>query len=388
MTTDTGTRRLQTVMFTDIKGFSAMMSADEQATVELVLEHRDTVRARLAEHGGVEHETIGDAFLTLFDSPVNAATCAIAIQEDFATRNAARPANRQVWLRIGLHLGDIIHRDGGIYGDGVNLASRIEGCAEAGGVCLSEQVRLQIQGRVPVTTELMPDVDLKGIAHPPPVYRMVLTTERGLTGTERATKSLRYGKQLVMATAALVCLVAAALAVNGSQSKAKDRTSDANAPTLKAPTAATRAAPTAATRAAPSGQAPRVATAAELAAGRAAAEATARAEAAEIQARITQKRVEAMSETMHKAAKAKVAAAMNATGAARVTLLKDALSLDPDNAALAQLLMHTQADVARSRAHSAKSQARPARRRPVGVTSKPTPTATGPATIQPRVVED
>ncbi|MCO4762762.1 MAG: adenylate/guanylate cyclase domain-containing protein [Myxococcales bacterium] len=362
-----GTRRLQTVMFTDIKGFSAMMSADEQTTVELVLEHRETVRARLAEFGGVEHETIGDAFLTLFDSPVNAAECAIAIQKDFAKRNEDRPINRQVWLRIGLHLGDIIHREGGIYGDGVNAAARIEGCAEAGGVCLSEQVRLMIGGRVKVETQLLEDVDLKGISNPPPVYRMVLDTERGLTGTERAAKSVRYGKQLVMATAGLIAVVGIALALNGTRSEAEDAAgADAAHSALRAPAPAPVAQPAKPDPAA--------------IAAKAAAD---RAEAAVKQAKLAQKRVEAMSEKMHAAVKAKMTAAMKAKGKERVRLLEEALALDPDNAALAQLVMSAKAEVKRHHVRPARKRTHHAKKKPT-----PKPVVKAPEGIKPRVVED
>lgn len=372
MTSDTGTRRLQTVMFTDIKGFSAMMSADEQATIDLVLEHREIVRARLQQHGGVEHETIGDAFLTLFDSPVNATKCAIAIQEDLAGRNEDRPANRQVWLRIGLHLGDIIYREGGVYGDGVNAAARIEACAEAGGVCVSEQVRLQVQGKLDVATELLENVKLKGIAHPPPVYRLVLATERSVGVTARASKSLRYGKQLFLATAALVCLVAGGFAINGGQSKAENqggghaRASASDAKRARAPAA-------------------RLANVVNSGAAKAAAAAAVRAEAAEKQAKLDRKRAEAMAEKMRAAVKAKMAAAMKTAGNERVKLLTEALALEPDNAALAQLLASAKADAKRLAKTRAK-RARAPRRKTPGTQPKP---AVEPATtIKPRVVED
>ncbi len=384
MSNQAGERRLQAVMFTDIKGFSAMMSADEQRTVELVLEHREIVRKRLSELGGVEHETIGDAFLTLFDSPINAVKCAMAIQSDLKERNADRPEREQVWIRVGLHLGDIIHRDGGIYGDGVNTAARIESLAAAGGICISEQVRLQILGRVQVETELLADVELKGIAHPPPVYRLVLDTERAMSGTEKATRSLRLGKQLVGAFAGLVLLVAVAFAINGTQSKAKPAPSAAG-PALHAPGAG----PGTPAQAGPG-----------HAAAKMAEKAADRAEAAEKAAAAAHKRIEAMSEAMTKAVKEKTAAAMKAKGAERVKLLKEALRLDPDNPALAELTMHAEAELKHAnevqahletaKKHGHKGTPRAKRYHKRARHAKPAKAAAAPAapTIKPRVVED
>ena len=108
-----GRRHLKAIMFTDIKDYSAKMSRDERRTVELVLAHREIVRETLPAYQGEEHEIIGDAFVVLFDSVVNAVHCGVEIQRRLAAWNAERPPEEQVWIRIGIHLGDIIMRDGG-----------------------------------------------------------------------------------------------------------------------------------------------------------------------------------------------------------------------------------------------------------------------------------
>lgn len=166
------TRRLKAIMFTDIKGYSAMMGEDESLAVRLVLEHREIVRDCLTRYEGQEHETIGDAFVVLFDSVVNAVRCAAEIQQKLKTRNAGLPADQQVWLRIGVHLGDIIVQGDGIYGDGVNVAARVQDKAEPGGISITEQVFLQVDGKLDYPMEAVGKVELKNIKNPPHLYKL------------------------------------------------------------------------------------------------------------------------------------------------------------------------------------------------------------------------
>lgn len=166
------TRRLKAIMFTDIKGYSAMMGEDESLAVKLVLEHREIVRDCLTRYEGQEHETIGDAFVVLFDSVVNAVRCAAEIQQKLKTRNSGLPADQQVWLRIGVHLGDIIVQGDGIYGDGVNVAARVQDKAEPGGISITEQVFLQVDGKLDYAMEAVGRVELKNIKNPPHLYKL------------------------------------------------------------------------------------------------------------------------------------------------------------------------------------------------------------------------
>jgi class 3 adenylate cyclase len=166
------TRRLKAIMFTDIKGYAAMMGTDEARTVRLIQEHRDIVRAVLPKHAGEEHETIGDAFVVLFDSVVNAVRCGMEIQAAMAARNEGKPTEEQVWLRIGIHLGDILVQADGIFGDGVNLAARVEAKANPGGICITEQVFLQIDGKVEAKVDALGKAELKHIKNPPRLYRI------------------------------------------------------------------------------------------------------------------------------------------------------------------------------------------------------------------------
>jgi class 3 adenylate cyclase len=161
-------------MFTDIKGFSAMMGKDEERTMRLVREHREIVRATLPDHSGHEHETIGDAFVVLFDSAVNAVQCAAEIQTRFRARNAELPEEEQVWIRVGIHVGDIILKDGDIYGDGVNIAARVEPQAEPGGICITQDVFMQVQKKVGLRAISIGRKELKNIKAAPELYRILL----------------------------------------------------------------------------------------------------------------------------------------------------------------------------------------------------------------------
>ena len=129
-------RRLAAIMFTDMVGYSALSQRDDKLALELLEEHREILRKIFPEFNGTEIKTIGDAFLVEFNSALEAAQCAIEIQRSLAKRNADAPAGRQVELKIGIHIGDVVHRGGDVYGDGVNIASRIQPVAGIGGICI------------------------------------------------------------------------------------------------------------------------------------------------------------------------------------------------------------------------------------------------------------
>ena len=131
-----GARRLAVVMFTDIVGYTSMAQRDESRALQLLESHRALLRPIFAAHNGREVKTIGDAFLVEFHSSLEAVECAIGIQR-MLTSGSADPSFR---VRIGIHLGDVVQSEGEIYGDAVNVVSRVEELAEPGGVCVSEQV--------------------------------------------------------------------------------------------------------------------------------------------------------------------------------------------------------------------------------------------------------
>src|SRR5215470_2123096 len=181
-------RKLAAIMFTDMVGYSALSQRDDKLALELLQEHREILRKIFPEFNGTEIKTIGDAFLVEFNSALEAAQCAIAIQRKLAHRNADAPANRQIELKIGIHIGDVVHRGGDVYGDGVNIASRIEPLAGASGICVSMDVERQIRNAVEVGLVKLGRTELKNIQVPMELFRVVLPWEKGMTwSVERRT---------------------------------------------------------------------------------------------------------------------------------------------------------------------------------------------------------
>ncbi len=188
-------------MFTDIFGYSTMMGENEARTIRLVEEHRALVREILPRYDGREHQTIGDAFVVLFDSALNAVTCAVAIQKRMVARNAEVAPDEHVWLRIGIHIDDIVLRDGQIYGDGVNLAARVEGAADRGGICVTEQVVRHVGGKVDFAFVAMGELQLKNIVQAPALFSVPID------GAPRPRRVARPSRVPLVVAAALVIAV-------------------------------------------------------------------------------------------------------------------------------------------------------------------------------------
>jgi TolB-like protein/class 3 adenylate cyclase/Flp pilus assembly protein TadD len=178
MSVETEQRRLAAIMFTDMVGYSALSQNNPKVAVELLEEHRVLLREIFPRFNGTEIKTIGDAFLVEFGSALEAAQCAIAIQRALAKRDADAPAERQIQVRIGIHIGDVVHRSGDVYGDGVNIASRIEPLADAGGICVSMDVERQIRNALETRFEKLAPTELKNISVAMDLFRIVLPWER------------------------------------------------------------------------------------------------------------------------------------------------------------------------------------------------------------------
>src|SRR3989440_5969425 len=171
-------RKLAAIMFTDMVGYSVLAQRDDKLALELLEEHRALLREIFPKFNGSEIKTIGDAFLVEFNSALEAAQCAIAIQRALAKRDADAPAERQIQVRIGIHIGDVVHRGGDVYGDGVNIASRIEPLADAGGICVSMDVERQIRSALETRFEKLAPTELKNISVPMDLFRIVLPWEK------------------------------------------------------------------------------------------------------------------------------------------------------------------------------------------------------------------
>ncbi len=167
-------RRLAAIMFTDMVGFSALTHRNEALALELLEEHFALLRPFIPRHGGHEIKTTGDSFMVEFASPLQAVQCAVAMQKTLSIHNAGTPSDRQITIRIGIHLGDVEHRAGDVFGDGVNIAARLEPLAEPGGICLSQQIYDHVHNKVDVPLVSMGRPEMKNIQAPIEVYRVVL----------------------------------------------------------------------------------------------------------------------------------------------------------------------------------------------------------------------
>ncbi len=169
-----GERRLAAIMFTDIVGYTSSTQANESLTLELLEEHKSLLRPIFPAHGGTEVKTMGDAFLVEFKSALEAVLCAVDIQKTLKERNSGVPGSRKVEVRIGIHVGDVVHGSGDVYGDAVNIASRIEPLAEPGGICISRQVYDNIRNKTELSIEEVGDIDLKNVQLPVGIYKIAM----------------------------------------------------------------------------------------------------------------------------------------------------------------------------------------------------------------------
>jgi class 3 adenylate cyclase/tetratricopeptide (TPR) repeat protein len=166
-------RRLAAIMFTDMVGFTAAAQKNEALAVELLDEQRRVVRPLLAKHKGREIKTIGDAFLVEFASSLEAIRCAVDVQSALRDLNWRRAEGRKILIRVGIHLGDVIHRGSDITGDAVNIASRIEPLAPPGGICVSGQVQSAVVNKAECRFESLGTPALKNVATPIEAFRVV-----------------------------------------------------------------------------------------------------------------------------------------------------------------------------------------------------------------------
>src|SRR6201993_1033576 len=163
-------RRLAAIVAADVAGYSRLMGLDEVGTARTLREHRKVTDALVAKHGGRLVKTTGDGGLLEFPSVVDAVECAVAVQTVMAERNDGIPQNRRMQFRIGINLGDILIEGDDILGDGVNVAARLEGIAEPGGICVSSSAYEQVRGKVPVDFNDLGEQRLKNIERPVRVY--------------------------------------------------------------------------------------------------------------------------------------------------------------------------------------------------------------------------
>jgi adenylate cyclase len=207
-------RRLAAIMFTDIVGFSRQMGRNEVRTLQLLEVHNQIIQQAVSEHHGTVIKTVGDAFLVDFPSVVHAIQCAQRIQTQFREHNTGKDKNEQIHVRIGIHSGDIVQRDGDVFGDGVNVASRLQALAEPDTICLSQKVYEEVAKKLDLGTVVsLGKPKLKNIAERFAVYALLSAPPKGIRqtlGVQYLKLSRRVGTaHRVAAMVVLLALVSA-----------------------------------------------------------------------------------------------------------------------------------------------------------------------------------
>ena len=171
-------RQLKAILSADVKDYSRLMTEDELWTIKTINRFRGLISSHVQRYSGRVVDSPGDNILAEFGSVVNAVECAIAIQEDLGVRNNLLPENRRMEFRIGVNLGDVVIERGRIYGDGVNIAARIENLSDPGGISISGTVYDQIENRLSLEYEFIGERLVKNIRKPVRVYRIILKKEK------------------------------------------------------------------------------------------------------------------------------------------------------------------------------------------------------------------
>ncbi|HYP38343.1 MAG TPA: adenylate/guanylate cyclase domain-containing protein, partial [Stellaceae bacterium] len=207
-------RRLTAILAADVAGYSRLMGVDEEETLDRLKAHRrEVVDPRIGEHRGRIVKTTGDGLLAEFASVVDAVRCAVEIQDGMAKRNADVPPDRRIEFRVGINVGDIIIDESDIFGDGVNVAARLEALAQPGGICVSRMTRDQVRDKLALTFEDLGEQQVKNIARPVRAYRIVTDAAVRQAATPALGGRRRVLRRVIAAgTAALILLAIGAAA--------------------------------------------------------------------------------------------------------------------------------------------------------------------------------
>jgi TolB-like protein/class 3 adenylate cyclase len=206
-------RKLAAILAADVVGYSRLMEADEEATVSTLSTYREIIDGLVASHHGRVFGSAGDSVIAEFASPVEAVRCAVDIQRELEAHNVDLPEDRRMRLRIGVNLGDVIVEGDNLLGDGVNIAARLEALAEPGGISLARSVFDQVKKQLDLGYEYLGEHEVKNIAEPVPVYRVLTAPEAAgkiIGETKRATQSW---KRMALAAAVVVLIAVAGVSL-------------------------------------------------------------------------------------------------------------------------------------------------------------------------------
>lgn len=166
-------RKLTAILSADVVGYSRLMDDNEEATIRTLTDYREAMGNLIQQHRGRVVDTIGDNLLAEFSSAVDAVNCAVGIQGELAERNAELLDKRKMEFRIGVNVGDVIEEEDRIYGDGVNIAARVEGLAQPGGICISGRVYDHVENKLDLGYEFLGEQNVKNITRPVRIYRVL-----------------------------------------------------------------------------------------------------------------------------------------------------------------------------------------------------------------------
>jgi adenylate cyclase len=213
MATQDFKRKLTAILSADVKGYSRLMREDEEATVRTIKTYREVISSVAQKHRGEVVDSPGDNILAEFASVVDAVRSAVEVQEELKARNAELPENRRMEFRIGINLGDVIHEEERIYGNGVNVAARVESLADAGGICVSRSAYDQVKDKLTLGYEYLGEHSVKNIPEPVRVYRVLMEPEdAGKVIGEKRVEPKR-GQRVALAVAIVLLLAVGGLLI-------------------------------------------------------------------------------------------------------------------------------------------------------------------------------
>ena len=208
MNTQDYKRRLTAIFSADVAGYSRLMREDEVATIKTLEAYKQVNFSLIKQHRGRVIDATGDNILAEFASVVDAVQCAVAVQNELKARNAELPENRKMQFRIGINLGDVIEEGDRIYGDGVNIAARLEALADPGGLCISKTAFDHIETKLPFGYEFLGDQEVKNIAKPIGAYRVLMNPRVTLAGVKSKPPKVSLWRHKLMLIGSVIVLLA------------------------------------------------------------------------------------------------------------------------------------------------------------------------------------
>ncbi len=206
-------RKLTAILSADVEGYSRLMGDDEEATVRTLTSYREVLTTLIKQHNGKVLDSPGDNLLAEFVSVVDAVQCAVAVQKEINARNTELPENRRMQFRIGINLGDVIQEEDRIYGDGVNIAARLEALADPGGICISKTAFDQIETKLPLGYDYLGEQTVKNIAKPVSAYRVLMEPRVTGVGAGEEKKAWTVRRKAVLAGGIVVVVLAIAAVI-------------------------------------------------------------------------------------------------------------------------------------------------------------------------------